>query len=393
MNNYIKPLDGVKILDLTRVLAGPICTQQLADLGADVVKVEKPQAGDDTRHWGPPFVDEDRGLSAYFICANRGKRSIAVDIHSSAGQKLIHQLVAKADVFIENFKSDSLKDLSLDFLSIKKINPNIIYCSISGYGSEGQRAQTPGYDALIQAECGLMSLTGFSADSAINGYDLNAKVGVAVVDLFTGMYASQAILAALLKRFREPKAQKIDISLYDTQLSLLANQASSYLVSHKIPTLMGTAHPNIVPYQMFQTQQNPIMIAVGNDTQFARLCEILNIADLAYDPKAKTNKQRVLHREWVIKTIQNACLTFKQTDLLEQLQQAQVPVAPLQNLQQLFDSSFLKQRNMLASFDKEGMQLPYMNSPILFDGVSNTSTRPPPFLDEDKESILEDWLN
>ncbi len=413
-----KPLSGIKVVDLTRVLAGPWSTQQLADLGADVIKVEKPGAGDDTRHWGPPFLnnekvnnekanngqfDDTEALSAYFICANRGKRSIEIDIQTLDGQLLLQELVGKADVFIENFKSGSLKNYQLDYESLKKLNPKLIYCSITGYGSDGVARQRAGYDALIQAEAGLLSITGQASQKHFSETQTSergatqqkkhfAKVGVAVADLFTGMYATQGILAALFKRQETNIGQLIEISLYDAQISMLANQASSYMISGKTPEPMGTAHPNIVPYQVFECSDNPVMIAVGTNQQFQNLCITLSLDELIDDKRVKDNKDRVHNRDWLISRLQTAFYGFERDDLLNKFKQLNVPASPVQDFNSLFSSDLLKQRNMVGAVTRDQQSIPIINNPLRFDQQQFTSSKSPPLLGEDTDEILKEWL-
>src|SRR5690606_28349625 len=281
-------LQDIVVLDLSRILAGPWSTQNLADLGADVIKVERPGTGDDTRRWGPPFATDPDGVSgdaAYFFCCNRGKRSITLDFTVDAGRSVLLELVKKADILVENYKVGGLKKYGLDYDTLSQINPRLIYCSVTGFGQSGPYATRPGYDALIQAMGGLMSITGESDDVPGGGPQ---KVGVAVVDILTGLYATSAILAALHQRGRTGKGQHIDVSLLDVQVAMLANQASNYLIGNQVPGRLGSAHPSIVPYQPFACADGHVMLAIGNDTQFANLCLAAGCPDLATDPRFAT---------------------------------------------------------------------------------------------------------
>jgi len=289
------PLDGTLVLDLSRVLAGPWASQTLADMGARVIKVEKPGRGDDTRSWGPPYLGSgDNRESAYFLSANRGKESIAVDFKDPRGQSILLELARKADILIENYKVGGLKAYGLDYASIREINPAIVYCSISGFGQTGPYAKKPGYDFMIQAMSGLMSITGTGKPT---------KVGVAVSDLITGLYAAVGILGAYTRARETGQGEFIDIALLDSQLATLANQASNYLVSGKSPGLSGNAHPNIVPYQMFETSDHPIVVAVGNDHQFVALCELIGREELSSDPRFVINSARVQNRQLLVPLI------------------------------------------------------------------------------------------
>jgi len=285
-----RPLAGIRVLDLSRVLAGPWAGQMLADYGAEVLKVERPGAGDDTRTWGPPWWgDGEARVAAYFVCANRGKRSVAIDIASPEGIQTVRELAREADILIENYKVGQLARYGLDAASLQAINPRLIYCSITGYGQTGPLAHRAGYDFAIQAEGGLMSITGEKGGET-------QKVGVAVTDLMTGVYATTAILAALHERARTGRGRVIDAALFDVQVAMLANQASNRLIGHKTPTRMGNAHPNIVPYQVFEAADGHLILAVGNDRQFAKFCDIAGHPEWAADPRFATNAERVRHR-------------------------------------------------------------------------------------------------
>lgn len=303
MSNVTKPLAGIKVLDISRVLAGPWCGQMLADMGADVVKVERPGSGDDTRHWGPPWL-ENTAESAYYLCANRGKRSVTIDMARPEGQTLIKQLVAQSDVLLENFKVGGLKKYGLDYASLQALNPALIYCSITGFGQESPYAHRAGYDFMIQAMGGIMSLTG-KPDSEPGGGPV--KSGVAFTDIFTGLYAANAVLAALYQRRDSGVGCHIDMALMDVQVGVLANQALNYLTSGNVPQRLGNAHPNIVPYQAFATADGHIIVAVGNDAQFTRFCEVLSLSDLPLDERFATNGARVNHRETLVPLRSGPC--------------------------------------------------------------------------------------
>jgi crotonobetainyl-CoA:carnitine CoA-transferase CaiB-like acyl-CoA transferase len=330
MNPLIKQgtgaLAGLRVLDLSRVLAGPWATQLLGDLGADVVKVERPGSGDDTRSWGPPWLHDEAGRptqdAAYFLCANRNKRSIAVDMATADGQALLRQLAAQADVLVENFKVGGLQAYGLDYASLKAVNPRLVYCSITGFGQTGPYAARPGYDFLVQGMGGLMSLTG-RPDDAPGGGPL--KAGVALTDVMTGMYATVAILAALSYLDRTGEGQHIDLALLDVQVAALANQASNYLVSGDVPRRMGNAHPNIVPYQDFPTRDGHMIITVGNDGQFANFCRVLERASWAVDERFATNAQRVRHRVELVAMIGDVTRTRTTDAWIGLMEAASVP--------------------------------------------------------------------
>jgi len=349
-------LAHITVLDLSRILAGPWATQLLADLGADVIKIERPGAGDDTRAFGPPFVGAtggsdagargtaaSRGDAAYFLCANRNKKSVTVDFTKPEGQALVRRLAASADVVLENFKVDGLKAYGLDYASLKALNPKLIYCSITGFGQSGPYAARPGYDFLIQAMGGLMSVTGRRGDEPGSGPQ---KTGVAVADIMTGLYATVGILAALTHRERTGEGQYIDVSLLDTQVACLANQAMNYLVSGEVPQPMGNAHPSIVPYQDLPTRDGFMALAVGNDTQFARLCTEMGLAELAQDPRFSTNPERVRHRTVLIEQLCAVSLTRSTADWVNVLQAAGVPCGPINHIDAVFADPQVQARGM-----------------------------------------------
>jgi crotonobetainyl-CoA:carnitine CoA-transferase CaiB-like acyl-CoA transferase len=376
------PLAGIRVVDLSRILAGPWATQVLADFGAQVWKIEKPQSGDDTRHWGPPYLDGSQE-SAYFLSANRGKHSLALDISNKEHQKIIHQLVAQADIVVENFKVGGLAQYNLDYDSLKALNPELIYCSITGFGQTGPDAKQAGYDAMIQARGGLMSITGEPEHAQ--------KAGVAVVDLMTGMYAVSGILAALHYRDETGQGQHIDLALLDTQVAWLANQNMNYLVSGDVPQRLGTGHPNIVPYQSFAAEDGEFMLAVGNDRQFNTLMKVLGNASLAFDEKYSTNAERVKNRKTLIpilsKLLKNQTCEF----WLSQLASAKVPCGPINDLAQVFKDPQIKHRNMQFNMSHtSGTDVPMVANPLKFSLTPVQYHKAPPTLGEDTEALLSD---
>ncbi|WP_110656210.1 CaiB/BaiF CoA transferase family protein [Salinicola halimionae] len=393
-----RPLAGLKVLDLSRVLAGPWCTQQLADLGAEVIKIERPGRGDDTRAWGPPWL-EGAGIgagsghetkeSAYFLSANRGKRSVAIDLSTEAGQHLVRQLVLKADVVIENFKVGGLAAYGLDCASLKPLKPDLIYCSITGFGQDGPYAGRAGYDFLIQGMGGLMSLTGEPDDRG--GEPM--KTGVAITDIFTGLYAANAILAALRRRDATGEGGYIDMALLDVQVGVLANQALNYLTSGQTPQRMGNAHPNIVPYQAFAASDGHLIVTVGNDSQFRRLCEALGEAEWGVDPRFATNAQRVAHRECLIALLSERLILRSRDEWLLLLEAYGVPCGPINTLDQVFDDPQVRHREMAVErITGDGRSATLVGNPITLDGQRMTSRKPPPRLGEHTQRVLQEWL-
>jgi crotonobetainyl-CoA:carnitine CoA-transferase CaiB-like acyl-CoA transferase len=367
-------LAGVRVLDLSRVLAGPWAGQLLADYGAEVLKVERPGAGDDTRHWGPPWWGEGEGRSAaYFMCANRGKRSVAIDIASPTGIQVVRELAREADVLIENYKVGQLAKYGLDAISLQAINPRLIYCSITGYGQSGPLSHKAGYDFAIQAEAGLMSITGEPDGQP-------QKVGVAVTDLMTGVYATTAILAALVERGRTGKGRVIDASLFDVQVAMLANQASNALIGGTAPKRMGNAHPNIVPYQVFATRDGHMVLAVGNDNQFAKFCECAGRPDVPRNPHYTTNPQRVAHRAALVPLLESWTRERDTADWVAQLDAAGVPCAPILNVDQVMVHPHVRARGMALT--PEPGHPPTVATPMLFDGQRPSAALPPPGLGE-----------
>jgi crotonobetainyl-CoA:carnitine CoA-transferase CaiB-like acyl-CoA transferase len=395
-------LDGIKILDLSRVLAGPWCTQTLADLGADVVKVERPGVGDDTRGWGPPFLQTDQRTdsaeSAYFLGANRNKRSITCDLSTAAGQQLIRDLAAKADVLVENFKVGDMQRYGLNYEVLISINPRLVYCSITGFGQTGPYADRAGYDFAVQAMGGLMSVTG-ERDDAGGGPQ---KVGVAVADLFTGMYATVSILAALRHAERTGNGQHIDMALLDTQVAMLANLGANYLVHHPRqapPGRMGNAHVNIVPYQVFEVAPNAqgardfLIVAVGNDGQFAKLCECLAKPDWALDKRFVRNQDRVRHRDVLIPMIAGQLMTQGKQHWLRLLEAAKVPCGPINNLAEVFADPHVLHRQMVQQWQHPlQADLSLVASPIKMSATPVRQSLPPPMLGQHNSQVLQDWL-
>ena len=340
-------LSHITVLDLSRVLAGPWAGQVLADLGAEVIKIERPGTGDDTRSWGPPFLRDVRGNdsadAAYYLCANRNKKSVTVDFTTAEGQAIVRDLACKADVVLENFKVGGLAAYGLDYESLHAVNPRLIYCSITGFGQTGPYAPRAGYDLLVQAMGGLMSITGRQDDEPGAGPQ---KAGVAVTDILTGLYAAIGILAALTHRARTGIGQHIDLGLLDVQVACLANQAMNYLVSGTAPRRSGNAHPNLVPYQDFPTSDGYVIIAVGNDAQFARLCGVLALAELASDPSFASNPQRVLNRRELIDTLSEVTVTHPTAHWVAALESVGVPAGPINNLDAVFADPQVRARGM-----------------------------------------------
>ncbi|VTO13067.1 CaiB/BaiF CoA transferase family protein [Brevundimonas vancanneytii] len=381
------PLTGVRVLDLSRVLAGPWATQTLADLGAEVIKIERPGAGDDTRHWGPPFTttaDGQPGDAAYFLCANRGKKSVELDIASLEGAEAVRRLVATCDVVVENFKTGGLKKYGLDYASLAAVNPKLVYCSITGFGQDGPDAHRAGYDYMIQAMGGLMSITG-QPDGAPGAEPM--KVGVAVVDLFTGLYASNAILAALWHARATGEGQHVDIALFDVQAAMLANQATNYFVSGKAPTRMGNAHPNLAPYQPFPCSDGMVIIAVGNDGQFRALCGALV---LEIEDRFATNALRVANREALGPLIAAKTQGFTMQGLMQALEAAGVPCGPVNTIDQVFEEPQAIHRGLTVEQTRPDLADPVRTvaSPIRLSKTPVRYDAPPPKLGQDTEAVL-----
>jgi formyl-CoA transferase len=379
----LKPLDGIKVLDLSRVLAGPWCTQLLADLGAEVLKVERPGAGDDTRHWGPPWHGEgDKRVAAYFLSCNRGKKSAAIDFGTEEGAALVRKLTAEADVVVENFKVGGLEKFGLDAESLRAANPRLIYASITGFGQNGPYADRAGYDFIIQGMGGMMSITGIP-DGEPGGGPMRA--GVAIADLFTGMYTCCAILAALYGREKTGEGATIDLALFDTQLAVLANQAANALISGKDPPRQGNTHPNIVPYQPFDAADQPIIIAVGNDRQFARLADICGHPEWVGDGRFASNETRVANRAEIVALISEAIRQKSARQWLGQLEAAGIPAGPINRISQALEDVQAQHRAMVRTM--AGMQL--VGSPMRMDGARADSDLPPPSLGQHTAEVLE----
>ena len=367
------PLDGIKVIELARILAGPWAGQTLADLGAEVIKVEAPE-GDDTRRWGPPFIERDDDTSAaYFHATNRGKKSVTVDFRTPEGQQTVRRLVADADVLIENFKVGGLAKYGLDYASLAKVNPRLIYCSITGFGQTGPYAHRAGYDFIIQGMAGLMSVTGEPGGQP-------QKVGVAVTDVFTGVYSATAILAALVQRGRSGQGQHIDMALMDVAVSTMANQALNYLTTGVAPGLMGNAHPNLAPYAVFDCADGWIILATGNDSQFRKLCDLLGLTEMATDPAFATNALRIAARVAMTQAITEATLRWQKSDLLAACETAGVPAGPINSLNEVFADPQVRARGMQIAPGG----LPGVRSPMTFSGADLSLDRPAPKLGQDQ---------
>jgi crotonobetainyl-CoA:carnitine CoA-transferase CaiB-like acyl-CoA transferase len=389
------PLSHLRVLDMSRVLAGPWAGQNLADLGAEVIKIERPGAGDDTRSWGPPFLADADGNptseAAYYLCANRGKKSVAVDLAQSEGQDIIRNLAAKSDILIENYKAGGLKKYGLGYDDLRAVNPGLIYCSITGFGQSGPYRDLAGYDFMIQGLGGMMSLTGERDDLPGGGPQ---KVGVAVADLMTGMYATVGILAALAHRDRTGEGQYIDMALLDCQVAMLANQNMNYLTSGKVPGRMGNAHLNIVPYQVFATSDGHIIIAVGNDAQFVRFCEVAGCPELSRDERFKTNRARLENRRFLIPMIEAIVAGRCRQDWLQSLEAATVPCGPINNLDQVFEDPQVKHRNLKRDLPHPlAGSVPQVVNPIKFSQTPLEFTAAPPLLGQHTGEIMQGLLD
>ena len=388
-------LTGFRVLDLSRILAGPWCSQILADLGAEVIKIEKPFAGDDTRLWGPPFLKNDVGLdtgeSAYYLSANRGKHSVAIDLATQEGQALVKKMVQESDVLIENYKAGSLKKYGLDYESLSQINPKLVYCSITGFGQHGPRAAEPGYDFIIQGMGGMMSVTGERDDLPGGGPQ---KAGLAFADLTTGLYAANAIQAALLSRVNTGEGQHIDMALLDTQVASLSVLAMNYLTSGHIPGRFGNAHANIVPYQVFRAKEGEFIIACGNDQQFKALCESIGLPALCEDPKFAKNKARVTHRVEITEILQQHFMTQSAQFWVDRIHVVKVPVGMINDLRQTLQEEQVVFREMLVNMPHP-LRSDYtsIGSPIKLSKTPVQYTKAPPFLGEDTDLILNRFIS
>ena len=381
------PVTGLRVLELARILAGPWAGQIMADLGADVIKVERRGTGDDTRGWGPPFVEAADGGhldAAYFHATNRGKRSIEIDFESEEGRRIVRKLVARSDVLIENFKVGGLARFGLDYASLSKDNPRLIYCSITGFGQTGPHAPRAGYDLMAQGMGGIMDLTG-------NPEGEPQRAGVPIADIFTGVYSVIGILAALMERDRTGRGCHVDTALLDSQVGVLANQALNYLVSGKVPHRIGNAHPNIVPYQVFPVADGHIIIATGNDNQFAKLCAVLRAPEIAREPRWLANSDRLANRESLVDRLSELTRTWRRADLLAKLEAVQVPAGPINALDQVFADPQVRHRGMRIDPPSAAAQagpIPGVRTPIMLDDRSMAAERPAPRLGEHSAEIL-----
>ena len=383
-------LKGIRVVDLSRILAGPWASQMLADMGAEVIKVERPNKGDDTRHWGPPFIKPAQGdepaQAAYYHCANRNKQSIAIDITQAQGQKVIKDMIAKADVLIENYKVGGLEKYGLSYQQVKAINPKLVYCSITGFGQSGPYAHKAGYDAMIQGEGGLMSLTGEPAGSPM-------KVGVAVIDVMTGLYSANAILAALMARNHTEQGQHIDIALLDVQVATLANQAMNYLATDENPTRLGNGHPNIVPYQTFATNDGSLILAIGNDQQFEKFCHAAKCSELATDSFYQTNQLRVENRTMLIPILAGIIANKSTEYWVATLEAIAVPCGPVNTLEQVFKHPQVQHRKMVKQIpDKDGTLIKTVASPINLSETPIQYKHAAPNIGEHTQQILSQFL-
>lgn len=379
MNKVKGALDGVKVLDLSRVLAGPYCTMILGDLGAEVIKVEVPEIGDETRKWGPPFQND---VSAYYLCANRNKKSVTIDLKSETGNQQIKNLIKESDVVINNFKTGTMKRFGLDYETLASINEKIVYCSITGFGETGPYKDMPGYDFIIQAMSGLMSITG-------NEESGPQKVGVAMVDVLTGLYANIGIQSALLEREKSGKGQKVDLSLYDSAVSSLINIGSNYLMSSHIPERLGNAHANIVPYQTFTAKDGEMVIAVGNDPQFKKLCSLMELENLPEDSRFRTNPDRVSNRNQLIPLLQKRFLDKTVQEWKTLCDAHAIPCGPIQNLAEVYQDPQLQARDMFVTAEHSTAgEIKMIGSPIKLSRTPVTLREAPPHLGEHNEEIL-----
>ncbi|MDG1888488.1 MAG: CaiB/BaiF CoA-transferase family protein [Alphaproteobacteria bacterium] len=391
MNTQL-PLTGVRIFDLTRILAGPTCTQLLGDLGADVIKVEKPGVGDDTRTWGPPYVKdaagEDTNESAYYLSANRNKRSVTIDLQTPKGIALAKKLIAKSDILIENFKVGGLSKLGLGYEDLKTEFPRLVYCSVTGFGQTGPYAPRAGYDFLAQGLGGIMSITG-----APDGEPM--KVGVGIADVMTGMYASTAILAALRHRDATGEGQHIDTCLLDTQVSWLINEGTNYLVSGQIPVKLGNEHPNIVPYKVFATSNGHVILAVGNDRQFHDWCTVANAGELKSDPRYASNPLRIANRETLYDIMPDFMKRKTTEEWLAELGELKVPCSPVNNIDQVFEDPHVKYRGMRIEMDHPTAgsgKVPLIGNPVKMSGTPPQYRLAPPTLGQHSDEVLKELL-
>lgn len=387
-------LTGLRVLDLSRVLAGPWCGQVLADLGAEVIKIERPLSGDDTRGWGPPWMKTDTGESSgqasYYQSTNRGKLSVAIDLATSEGQELVRALAASSDVLIENYKAGSLARYGLDYATLAEINPRLVYCSITGFGQTGPRAEEPGYDFIIQGIGGLMSITGERDDLPGGGPQ---KVGVAFSDLMTGLYSTVAIQAALLSRERTGVGQHIDMALLDVQVATLANQSMNYLASGKVPQRFGNAHANIVPYQVFRAADRDFIIACGNDSQFVALCHSIGLPHLPEDPRFRRNADRVAHRAEIVELLSAHFLGRTADEWVASIHASKVPVGAINNIAQSLEEPQVIARGLMVKIPHpRNPQFEMVGSPIKMSGTPVEYVRPAPMLGQHTDEVLGERL-
>ncbi|MBO9410215.1 MULTISPECIES: CaiB/BaiF CoA-transferase family protein [unclassified Ruegeria] len=380
------PLTGVKVLDLSRILAGPTCTQLLGDLGANVIKIENPATGgDDTRQWGPPYVTDADGnasdLSAYFMSANRNKKSVAIDITTPKGQAEIRRLASHADILIENFKPGGLAKYGLDYKTLSHEFPSLVYCSISGYGQDGPNASKPGYDLMAQGYGGIMSLTGDPEGAPM-------KVGVGIADVMCGMYATVGILAALRHRDQTGEGQQIDLALVDAQIAWLINEGVNYLTSGNVPQRRGNGHPNIVPYDVYQTADGHVILAVGNDSQFRRFCDFIGQPDLADDPRFTTNPSRLEHRDALNAILRPAVQNYDTETVIAELESRKVPVGPVQTLDQVFATDQVAARQMQIAMQADPAQVNLIGNPLKLSKTPVTYRSAPPTFGADTQAVL-----
>jgi len=387
------PLNGLRVLDISRILAGPTCTQLLGDYGADIIKIERPGAGDDTRHWGPPFITDDKGEdmaeSAYYLSANRNKRSLTVNMAKEEGQEIIKALAKDSDIFIENFRVGGSKKFNLDYETLKEINPRLIYCSISGFGQTGPYADRAGYDFMIQAMGGIMSLTGPADGEPF-------KVGVGIADVVCGMYACTAILAAVQHRHSTGEGQYIDVALLDSQLAWLVNSAQNYLTSGVKPERYGNAHPNIVPYEAFPTADGYFALAVGNDKQFQGVCKVIGHPELAQDERYITNKQRVANRETLVPLLREYLQTNTTKHWLAELEIMGIPSGPVNDIDEVFADPQVEHRGMKLQMPHpmdDSQSIDLIANPVKFSKTPVSYRHSPPTLGQQTEQILTDYLN
>ncbi len=388
MTDSPPPLQDIRVLDLSRILAGPSCTQLLGDYGADIIKIERPAVGDDTRRWGPPFLrngqGEDSQESAYYLSANRNKRSLTVDMGSERGQQIIQQLAAQSDIVIENFKVGGSRKFGLDYDTLKEFNPRLIYCSITGFGQTGPYADQAGYDFMIQAMGGIMSLTG-----PVDGEPY--KVGVGIADVMCGMYACTAILAALQHREKTGEGQTIDVALLDSQVAWLVNSAQNYLTSGQAPERYGNGHPNIVPYEVFPSADGYFALAVGNDAQFARFCAEIGQAELAIDQRFASNAQRIIERKQLIPILRKALVAETTAHWLERFRAAGIPSGPVNTVPQVFEDPQVLHRGMKLQMPhphRDGEQIDLIGNPVRFSQSPVRYRHPPPTLGQHSDDIL-----